>query len=75
VGAEDQAEVLGANHVFGDPMVRKPELLTRIVHVASQDADSVREVGPGPDGQVNEFAMGSPHFRAQVNIDFGRSIL
>jgi hypothetical protein len=35
VGAEDQAEVLGADQVFGDPMVREPELLARIVHVAS----------------------------------------
>jgi len=35
VGAEDKAEVLGADQVFGDPMVREPELLARIMHVSS----------------------------------------
>jgi len=63
VGAEDKAEVLGADQVFGNTMVGEPELLTRIMDISSQDAHWMRQVGSGPNREVDEFDMVSPHFR------------
>jgi len=72
VGAEDKAEVLGADQVFGSTMVGEPELLVRIMDISSQDAHCMRQVGSGPNREADEFAMGSPDFGAQVDVDFGR---
>jgi len=49
VGAEDKAEVLGADQVFGDTMVCKPGLLAGIMNASSQDAHRMRQIGSGPD--------------------------
>lgn len=34
----------------------------------------MREVGSGPNRKVDEFAMGSPYFGAQVDVDLGRTV-
>ena len=74
VGAEDKAEVLGADQVFGSTMVGEPELLVRIMDISSQDAHCMRQVGSRPNREVDEFAMVSPHFGAHVDVDFGRTV-
>ena len=65
VGAEDKAEVLGADQVFDNTMVGESELLTRIMDISSQDAHCMRQVGSRPNREVDEFAMVSPHFERQ----------
>ena len=34
----------------------------------------MREIGSGPNRKVDEFAMGSPYFGAQVDVDLGRTV-
>ena len=55
-------------------MICEPEFLARIMDISTQDAHCMCQVGSGPDGEVDQCAMGSPPCRAQFDIDFGGTV-
>jgi hypothetical protein len=42
--------------------------------ISTQDAHCVVQVRYGPDSKVDQIAMGSPYFGAQLDIDLGGAV-
>ena len=49
-------------------------LLGRIVNIAPQHGDTVREIRSSPDSHVNQFAMRAQYALLDFCVDFGRAV-
>ena len=75
VSAVDNAEVFRFDQIPRNPQIGIEVLLRGIVNIAPQYGDTVREIGPSPNGHVNQFAVCAQNTLFDFRVDLGRAVV